>query len=159
MCVRFNKGKDNVAADILSRWGNQHNVPSTMTIPIGLLNVLRAQVVDAAFENEEVSVRYPWCSGEWKRFTEEEVFEHQKLALNQPDLKELLHKRSKLWIPFSILPCLIVHYHVSNSYSSSSEETDYLRTFSFELPANISLDDIIHGSWLPRTMRSLSTTP
>ena len=145
MCVRHIKGEDNVAADILSRWGNQYNVPSSTTIPTGLLTVLRAQVVDASFENEEVGVRNPWYTGKWQRITEEEVLEHQKLALNQPDLKELVHKRNKLWIPFSILPRLIVHNHFSNSHPSSSEETDYLRTFSFELPANLSLDDMVRG--------------
>ena len=101
--------------------------------------------MDVAFKNEEVAVHNPWYTGKWQRITKEEVLEHQEPALNQPELKELVYKRNKLWIPFSILTRLIVHNHFSNSHPSSSKEIDYLRTFSFELPANISLDVMVRG--------------
>ena len=148
ICVRHIKGEDNLASDILSRWGNPFSRDSASTSATALLFLnftLSDDAHERLFANEEISFQNPWYDGTWQRLTDDEVLEAQRIALADDTLDALHHKKGKIWIPFACLPRLVIHNHIALNHPGLHEELRYLRTFSFELPSNVSLDTIIRG--------------
>ena len=150
LCVRHIKGEENVVSDILSRWGNQFHTNIVLTptnfTALSFINLgLTSTEQDKLFEDNEISFQNPWYTGSWKRITDTEILQAQQLALNNPNLTELHKKRDKLWIPFNLLPRLVIHNHIAFNHPGLHEELRYLKTFSFELPDQISLETLVRG--------------
>ena len=145
ICVRHIKGDDNFVADILSRWGNQFHDDKAITN----LQVHTASLTDsdreALFADEEISFQNPWYEGLWERITNDDILSAQQDALNQPDLKMLHRKDDKIWIPFTLLPRLVVHNHVAFNHPGFAQELKYLKTFSFELPEDVTVETLVRG--------------
>ena len=107
MCVRHIKGEENVAADILSRWGNQFHTSSETEKNIALIQVSVSDIVEDMFAQQEISFRNFWYDGEWTRITEEEIIEHQRKALADDTITTPVARRGRTWIPFSLLVSLV----------------------------------------------------
>ena len=57
MCVRHIKGEENVAADILSRWGNRFHTSLETEEDIALIQVSVSDIVEDMFAKQEISFR------------------------------------------------------------------------------------------------------
>ena len=58
----------------------------------------------------------------------------------------MLHKKKgKIWVPFSLLPRLVVHNHIAFNHPGLSQELRYLKTFSFELPTDVTLESLVRA--------------
>ena len=142
ICVRHVNGDDNFVADILSRWGNQYHddkpISSSQIFSITLTDAERESI----FAGEEISFQNPWYEGLWERITNDDILEAQEQSLKQSSLKTLHRVDEKIWIPFSLLPRLVVHNHIAFNHPGLSQELKYLRIFSFELPTDITLESL-----------------
>ena len=146
LCVRHIAGEENVIADILSRWGNRF-LPDKPTARAASIRVcaLRYATIEEAFENEEISFKNPWYMGKWERITSDEILKEQQHALNNPKLAHIHKPDNKVWIPYTLLPRLVVHNHIAASHPSLTEELHYLKSFSFELPSPLKLEEIVRA--------------
>ena len=145
ICVRHVNGDDNFVADILSRWGNQFHDDKSVKITHVFTFKLTDSDRDLLFAGEEISFQNPWYEGLWERITNDDILEAQQAALKNQNLKTLHKVDGKTWIPFTLLPRLVVHNHVAFNHPGLVQELKYLKTFSFELPLEVTLQSLVRG--------------
>ena len=118
LCVRHIKGEENVAADILSRWGNEFHTSSETEKDIALIQVSVSDIVEDMFSKQEISFRNFWYDGEWTRINDKEIIGHQPKALADDTITTPVTRLGRTWISFSLLARLVVHNHISSTHPS-----------------------------------------
>ena len=84
ICVQHIKAEDNIASDILNRWGNPFSRDSASGSATALLFLnftLSDDANEQLFAHKEVSFQNQWYDGIWQRLTDDEILEAQCLAL------------------------------------------------------------------------------
>ena len=165
--VRHIAGDDNVAADILSRWGNSQ-FQLEPSLPALRYNVAAGRFARGSFSDEEISFLNPWYQGKWSRVTEDEILSFQREALESETLETIFRKKGKIWIPSGLISRIVVHNHIAQQHPSLQAELNYLKAFAFELSKGETIKDIVleyrqrclHCHRRPKVLRrQLNLTP
>ncbi|NIW12711.1 MAG: DDE-type integrase/transposase/recombinase [Candidatus Thorarchaeota archaeon] len=151
ICVRHIAGEDNVAADILSRWGQLTEKPKPLaqrTEYVASRVIVNNANLSTAFKNEEISFLSPHYDGSWRRITDEEIRKEQakEANLSEQDLTELrTTKRGQIIVPWSLVPRLLVHNHLTQLHPSWKDEMQSLRHYKLKLPKNTTLKKVVEA--------------
>ncbi len=148
LCVRHISGEENIAADILSRWGQLTNPNKDMADRQPCVsNIIRVNNVDLEeiFKDDAISLMNPFYEGSWRRISDEEIRNTQAKALgvDPSELTNLVTKQDKIWIPWDLAPRLIVHNHLVKVHPGFHEELMSLRKYKVDMPLGHTLSKVL----------------
>eukprot|EP00924_Labyrinthula_sp_SR-Ha-C_P013171 snap_masked-scaffold_12-processed-gene-11.59-mRNA-1 protein AED:1.00 eAED:1.00 QI:0/0/0/0/1/1/2/0/293 len=162
MVVRHIPGEENVAADILSRWGNRYSEEVVKTddsqtnflMFINDIFILNVEVdledlneATKIYGENRISFLYPWYKNKFKKPSDSELMDLQRRYLKK-EIDDLVVRDSKIWIPWYIdfICRLIISNHISQNHVSTKQEEDLLKkSLSFDIPKGYNLKMLIQN--------------
>eukprot|EP00924_Labyrinthula_sp_SR-Ha-C_P004037 augustus_masked-scaffold_3-processed-gene-11.43-mRNA-1 protein AED:1.00 eAED:1.00 QI:0/0/0/0/1/1/4/0/1016 len=143
MIVRHIPGEENVAADILSRWGNRYcdekvsdgKPEDDVIMFLDNMSTYGARIeasgdeeTQEVYDENRISFLSPWHKNKFKRPSDEELLEIQRQHM-EGTVQDLIMKEDKIWIPWdaNFICRLIISNHISQNHVSTKQEEDMLR--------------------------------